>query len=339
MKLRSAVNGNVINDRENGAADQVKLNSATGKQEDWFMNRGLLFSVTLLCLMVLGFVSTDAKDNPGEKKPGGKSQATKQKSAVKPVGGLVRLAKEQDIWIHPKKKWVVLDGVVCLREGQLEMFACPKETKEHESIIAVNSQARFVHAALLAVGSRVGHPVKFEPKYEAATGTVVDIAVLWKGKKGQKQVMRAQDWVRSIRSKKILPYPWVFGGSGFWTDQTTGKRHYYGDGGDFICVSNFPSAMLDLPVESSQANSSLTFVANTENIPPMGTPVRLVLMPRIAKKTQPAAEKPGKPAGKPKPPTMMDKDSPLLKEVQKLDLAAKPGKSDPGKVEPDAKQP
>ena len=303
------------------------------------MNRGLLFSVMLLCLVVLGFVSVDAKDNPGEKKPGEKSQPTKQKSAVKPVDGLVRLAKEQDIWLHPKKKWVVLDGVVCLREGQLEMFACPKETKEHESIIAVNSQARFVHAALLAVGSRVGHPVKFEPKYEAATGTVVDIAALWKDKKGQKRVMRAQDWVRSIRSKKILPYPWVFGGSGFWTDQTTGKRHYYGDGGDFICVSNFPSAMLDLPVESSQANSSLTFVANTENIPPMGTPVRLVLMPRIAKKTQPAAEKPEKPAGKPKPPTMMAKDSPLLKEVQKLDLAAKPGKSDPGKVEPDAKQP
>ncbi|MCP3692396.1 MAG: hypothetical protein GY917_09400, partial [Planctomycetaceae bacterium] len=125
-------------------------------------------------------------------------------------------------------------------------------------------------------------------------------------------------------------------------DQTTGKRHYYGDGGDFICVSNFPSAMLDLPVESSQANSSLTFVANTENIPPMGTPVRLVLMPRIAKKMPPSAgkpEKPVKPAGKPKPPTMMAKDSPLLKEVQKLDPAASPGKSDPGKVEPDAKQP
>jgi len=342
MKLRSAANRNAINDRENDAADRIKLNSATGKQEDWVMNRGLLFSVMLLCLVVLGFVSVDAKDNPGEKKPGGKSQPAKQKSAVKPVGGLVRLAKEQDIWIHPKKKWVVLDGVVCLREGQLEMFACPKETKEHESIIAVNSQARFVHAALLAVGSRVGHPVKFEPKYEAATGTVVDIAVLWKDKKGQKQVMRAQDWVRSIRSKKILPYPWVFGGSGFWTDQTTGKRHYYGDGGDFICVSNFPSAMLDLPVESSQANSSLTFVANTENIPPMGTPVRLVLMPRIAKKTQPAAEKPEKPvkpAGKPKPPTMMAKDSPLLKEVSKLDLAASPQKADPGKVGPDARQP
>ena len=306
------------------------------------MNRPVLFTVTLLYLVALALLPTDGKDNPAEKKAGANSQAKKQKSTVKPAGGLVRLAKEQDIWIDPKKKWVVLDGVVCLREGQLEMFACPRETKEHESIIAVNSKARFVHAALLAVGSRVGHPVKFEPKYEAATGTVVDIVVLWKDKKGQKQVMRAQDWVRSIRSKKILPYPWVFGGSGFWTDQTTGKRHYYGDGGDFICVSNFPSAMLDLPVESSQANSSLTFVANTENIPPRGTPVRMVLMPRFAKKSEPAAEKPGqpvKPVGKPKPPVIMARDSPLLKEVKKLDLAVDPGKADPGKADPGDKKP
>ena len=306
------------------------------------MNRAVLFSVTLFCLVAWALLPAEGEDNPVEKKPGASSQAKEQKSTVKPAGGLVRLAKEQDIWIDPKKKWVVLDGVVCLREGQLEMFACPRETKEHESIIAVNSKARFVHAALLAVGSRVGHPVKFEPKYEAATGTVVDIAVLWKDKKGQKQVMRAQDWVRSIRSKKLLPYPWVFGGSGFWTDQMTGKRHYYGDGGDFICVSNFPSAMLDLPVESSQANSSLTFVANTENIPAMGTPVRLVLMPRIAKKSEPAGGKPaqpGKPVGKPKPPTMMAKDSPLLKEVKKLDLAVGPKKADPKKADPGDKKP
>ena len=321
----------------NGAWRGINLNLATAKHEDCFMNRPVLFTVTLLYLVALALLPTDGKDNPAEKKAGANSQAKKQKSTVKPAGGLVRLAKEQDIWIDPKKKWVVLDGVVCLREGQLEMFACPRETKEHESIIAVNSKARFVHAALLAVGSRVGHPVKFEPKYEAATGTVVDIVVLWKDKKGQKQVMRAQDWVRSIRSKKILPYPWVFGGSGFWTDQTTGKRHYYGDGGDFICVSNFPSAMLDLPVESSQANSSLTFVANTENIPPRGTPVRMVLMPRIAKKSEPAAEKPVqpvKPVGKPKPPAIMAKDSPLLKEVKKLEVAVDPGKADPGDKKP-----
>ncbi|HIA20436.1 MAG TPA: hypothetical protein EYN03_04810 [Planctomycetes bacterium] len=300
------------------------------------MNRRSFPSVSglvpaLASWLVMAIVAVTTADEPPKKTPKVAAEK-KQDPASKVNSGLVKLTKEHEVWIDPKRKWVVVDGVVCLREGQLEMFACPRDTKEHESIVAVNCKARYVHAALLAVGSRVGHPVKFDPKYEAATGTVVDIAVLWRDKKGQKQVMRAQDWVQSIRGKKVLPYPWVFGGSGFWTDQATGERHYYGDGGDFICVSNFPSAMLDLPVESSQANSSLTFVAKTENIPPQGTKVRLVLMPRIPKKVNPPKETPDKPQKTPakaKPPAVMAKNSPQLAEVKKLEIAAANTKEKP----------
>jgi hypothetical protein len=78
----------------------------------------------------------------------------------------------------------------------------------------------------------------------------------------------------------------VFAGSGFWTDPANGERFYQGDGGDLICVSNFPSATLDLPVPSSQANDSLPFEAFTESIPPRGTPVRLILS---VKADEPAA--------------------------------------------------
>jgi hypothetical protein len=87
--------------------------------------------------------------------------------------------------------------------------------------------------------------------------------------------------VRHIRTKKSLDHPWVFAGSGFWKDDTSGQEHYHGDSGDFICVSNFQTATLDLPVPSSQANSDLLYEAFTENIPPKGTAVRVVLMPRI----------------------------------------------------------
>ena len=286
----------------------------------------------LVAFMLSAFVMALLTTNVSGQAPADKAQpkaAEQGKAVSKTSSGFVKLTKEHDVWIDPKRKWVVVDGIVCLREGQLEMFACPRDTKEHESVVAVNAKARYVHAALLAVGSRVGHPVKFDPKYVPATGTVVDIAVLWRDKKGVKQVMRAQDWVQNFRSKKALPYPWVFGGSGFWTDDSTGERHYYGDGGDFICVSNFPSATLDLPVASSQANSNLTFMANTENIPSQGTKVRLVLMPRIAKKSNPPKEAPGKPPVKPKPPTVMAKDSPQLAEVKKLDVAAVEQKKEP----------
>ena len=73
--------------------------------------------------------------------------------------GLVKLSKTGDVWLDTKRKAVVVDGQVCLREGQLEMFACPKGTKEHESIISLNSKAEEVHAGLLAAGAKPGSPV------------------------------------------------------------------------------------------------------------------------------------------------------------------------------------
>src|SRR5436853_2750650 len=56
--------------------------------------------------------------------------------------GLVKLFPKSDVWLDEKRKAVVVDGQVCLREGQLEMFACPRGTKEHESIVALNCQAQ-----------------------------------------------------------------------------------------------------------------------------------------------------------------------------------------------------
>jgi hypothetical protein len=74
-----------------------------------------------------------------------------------------------------------------------------------------------------------------------------------------------------------MPYDWVFAGSGFYKDVDTGEQRYLGDSGDLICVANFPTATMDLAVESAAANSGLVFEAFTENIPPMHTLVRLVL--------------------------------------------------------------
>jgi hypothetical protein len=197
--------------------------------------------------------------------------------------GLVRLAKDYDIWIDPMRKIVVVDGEICLTKGYLELFACPKGTKTHEAIVAVNSKAKFVHAALLAVGAKAGKPATWDPEYAPASGDEVEVLVLWRDADGKNQKVRAQDWIRNAKTGKALEIPWVFGGSGFWTDENTGERYYQADGGDLICVSNFPTAMLDLPVESSQANADLAFEAFTERIPPKGTKVRLVLVPKIAK--------------------------------------------------------
>jgi hypothetical protein len=192
-----------------------------------------------------------------------------------------RLLPDSDLWIDAKNKRVVMDGVVCLNKGSLEMFACLLHTKEHESIVAVDTKAHAVHAALIAVGAKPGTPVQYRPEFKPPTGTEIDIAVIWTDDKGKVHHERAQEWVRDVKTGKVMQSPWVFAGSGIWKDETTGKEHYMAEGGDFICVSNFPSAMLDIPVESTDTNAGLVFDAFTDHIPPVGTRVRLVLAPKL----------------------------------------------------------
>ncbi len=211
------------------------------------------------------------------------SQSIVKRPLAKDPPGMRRLMPGSDVWIDPVNKRVVLDGSVCLREGQLEMFACTRGSKEHESIVAADTKAYAVHAALLAVGAAVGTPVQYQPKYEPATGAQVDVTVIWTDKQGTVHRDRAQDWILNVKTGKPLDSPWVFAGSGFWLDEATGTKHYLAESGDFICISNFPSAMLDLPVQRSQSNEELLFRANTDRIPPVGTRVRLVLTPQLKK--------------------------------------------------------
>jgi len=201
---------------------------------------------------------------------------------------LTRLAPQKPAWFDQKVGRVVMIGRVCQREMPLEMFACLVDTKEHESILVVDVEAFVVHSALLAIGATPGHPVRWQPQYVPATGDPIEVTLHWKDEQGNLQTARAQDWVRDVKTKKPMDSPFVFGGSGFWQDEQSGKRHYQAEGGDFICVSNFGSAMIDVPVMSTQQNDELMFEAFTERIPPRGTPVTMVLT--VGKREQKPAE-------------------------------------------------
>ncbi len=205
-----------------------------------------------------------------------------------------RLTKDFEIWFDLKQKLIVVGGEVCLREGPLEMFACPRGTKEHESVVSLNCKSRFVHAALLAVEAKPGKPVTFRPKYRAATGDIIDVLVYWQDREGKHHLVRAQQWVRDIKAKGPMTHDWVFAGSGFSTDEETKQRRYYADAGDLVCVSNFPTATLDVTAKSSQATADLMFEAYTEKIPPRGTKVRVLFMPRREISKASDRKKPGK---------------------------------------------
>lgn len=206
---------------------------------------------------------------------------------------LQRLDKAKPVWLDKKNKQVVLVGQICQTDTLLELFACLRETKEHEAIVTVDVTALSVHAGLLALGAEVGNTAKWDPQYVPASGTEIEITIVWKDEQGKRQTARAQDWIRDMKTDKAMTHPWVFAGSGFWKDESTGEEYYQAEGGDFICVSNFTTAMLDLPIKSTQVNDALMFRAFTKRIPPIGTPVTLLLTPKLKK-----AEPPGQ-AGTP----------------------------------------
>ncbi|MEM8732777.1 MAG: YdjY domain-containing protein [Planctomycetota bacterium] len=212
---------------------------------------------------------------------------------------MLRLDPSSRVWADKKNKRIVVDGYIALDAGPLEMFACIAGTKEHESVVAVFSKAYVIHAGLLAVGAKKGTPVEWEPKFKAPTGSEIAIEALWKDEKtGERKRIDARQWVMQATRDEAKPLElnYVFAGSSMWKDEETGEEVYQADvGGDLICVSNFSTSTLDLPIESTTETAGLLFAAYKGRVPKRGTPVRLVLTVVDGKKNKSADTKLEKP--------------------------------------------
>lgn len=198
--------------------------------------------------------------------------------AFAPPPGAKSISKK-NLWIDPKTKRVIADGYIAMVDGPLEMFACPTGTKEHESIVATIAKSSELHAALLAVGVQPGTTVRFLPRYVPATGQRVRVWVCYRDEAGKFHAVDGRQWVIKTGTDETMAVDWVFAGSGFWKDPQDGREYYRADSGDLICVSNFTTAMMDVPVASSAEASDLQYSPRSKSIPPRHTPVRLVLQP------------------------------------------------------------
>lgn len=186
------------------------------------------------------------------------------------------------------KKKVVRVGLVCevcLREGALEVFLCKKGTKEHESIVRIDADAKFIHLALKTAGAEPGTPTRFldpkteEPKWQAATGSRVNVLVHYT-MGGKNHTHPAQDWIWDIKKKTAIPHNWVFAGSIIIKDPENGREFYGANSGDIISISNFPYSLLELPVEISKDDAQLTYEVKTDRVPPLLSKVWVILEPR-----------------------------------------------------------
>src|SRR5262249_17594666 len=146
--------------------------------------------------------------------------------------------------------------------------------------------ARKLHGALNLAGAKEGTTVRWQPKFIPPSGTKIKITLMYKDKTGKQVVLPAQSWIRDVKTKKELASDWVFAGSLLVENplDKNGPKQYLANEGDVICVSNFETALLDLPIESPKSDPDRGFEAWKERIPPIGTKVIVVLEPVVAKK-------------------------------------------------------
>ena len=189
------------------------------------------------------------------------------------------------------RRRITLNTEVCLRSGALELLVCARGTKEHESVLHTRAKASHVHAALLLLGLTPGKPaqwVMLEGDELGRTlpprGAGLDISLQWTDKNGKPHAADAAEFL-AVGDKKgaAAPKEWVFVGSDIFSD----GRYWADSEGEIICVANFASAVIDVPFgnPNKRDRQAVDFTANTAAIPPAGTPVDVIIVPR------PGAEK------------------------------------------------
>jgi hypothetical protein len=193
------------------------------------------------------------------------------------------VAQLGEVRVDVKARQIVMNAEVCLREGALELLVCGWETKGYESIMQTRAKGWQLHTALLMLGLTPGKPARWAQSPDGDDGVFLPpqgpqltITLRWKDASGQQRQAAAGEWLAVPGDKAAaIPSQWVFVGS-----DTTSDGQYEADvNGDIISVSNFSDAVIDVPFESSNKDALRSYEVRPDAVPPVGTPVEVVIAP------------------------------------------------------------
>jgi hypothetical protein len=196
----------------------------------------------------------------------------------------------------------------------LELIACMKGSKEHESIVAIEARPMHIHTALLLLGANNGTPATSRPADEQKTrwidvppqGDPVNVYLVFEGPDGKVvehpiSVFVARSDGRADASaaeeddeKEGFEFPntFLFAGSHL-RDNASGARQYLADlSGNVISIATFGDELLCLPGIHAKANEALMWQVDARQLPKVGSKVTLRLRPHdtSAAKTDEAAK-------------------------------------------------
>lgn len=222
----------------------------------------------LLCAIISILVSAEA----------GLAADAKNPPASQPAPEVVRVGQ---VRVDLKNRQVSFDAEVCLAEGALEFLLVQWQSKTHESILHTKAKASHIHAGLLMLGLTAGKPARWSGQQMGAMflppgGASLKLKLVWKDADGKLQSCDAGKWLTGQDAQEIeRPEHWIFIGS----DILPGGRYWAELDGEIISLTNFASAVIDVPFRSSSVNDERGICANTKEIPPLGTNVEVVITP------------------------------------------------------------
>ena len=197
-------------------------------------------------------------------------------------------------------EWSVdVDARVCLREGTLELIACTKDTKEHESIIVVDAKPSHIHTALLLLHAKAGNPAMQKSLDKEGTrfvtlpprGGPVDVFLVIRDANGKDTEYPISDFINAAeqldepaKEGKPANFPthtFLFAGSILDKDEE-GKRTYLADvSGSVISIATFGDELLCLPDIHDASDSLRMWQINGEKLPALDSKVILRLRPQV----------------------------------------------------------
>ena len=203
------------------------------------------------------------------------------------------------IKLNLKERCIDVNATVCLHEGLLELVACTKGSKEHESILSIAARPMHIHAAMLLIGAKPGTPAMRKARDEARTrwvsvepaGDPIGVSLVFPDSKGKPQehpiskfISPAQpDEISGIPANKKLktfPASFLFAGSHLVEDGPGPKKYVCEQSGNVISISTFGDELLCLPGIHGHQNDGLSWQVNPEGLPKIGKRVILRLRPK-----------------------------------------------------------
>jgi hypothetical protein len=254
------------------AGDQVSVSSI------WTANTPGIHRISVIIDPSNVLEETDETNNTIQADIEVEGDAPKEKPplAEKISDGIYRMG---NIMIDRNSHEVTMPGWVNMQRGPIEYLACGPGGKLHESLLVLDVDPFFVHAALLLLGLEAGGNLRYQGDSNMPEGDPVEVWVQWE-ESGETKRFRSEQLILNSRSgTQMESTNWIFTGSVIHKG-----RYLAAVERSLIATYRDPIAIINNPLDLGRDDEAYTI--NADITPDIKTPIKLIINPVKAKSGQ-----------------------------------------------------